>query len=210
MLGKDGKNMYRIYAMVVLLLFVAGCSEGKQASMSYDEVKKIMVDSIQTEDGKKAIRQVLEDAKFRELLILDGEEVKQATEQTLLSKDAEDFWKKTFQDPKFKEALAKSMQEQQEDILKALMKDASYQEDLQSFFGQNEMQKQLETILKSAPLRKQMEEVVMDAINNPLLQTKWQQLIMENGDPGGGDKSSEEEKKGSKDDKGKKDDKEQK
>jgi len=91
--------------------------------MSYDEIKKIMIDSLQTEDGKKALRQLLEEPSFRELLILEHDEVKKATEETLLSKEAEDFWKKTFEDPKFKETVAKSMQKQQQDIMKDLIKD---------------------------------------------------------------------------------------
>lgn len=192
----DISIMKRIVLVLVLFLLV-GCTEQKATTMSYDEVKKIIVDAIQTEDGKKAVRQILEDAQFRELLVINSDEVKQATEQTLLSEEATDFWKKTFQDPKFKEAIASSMQEQQEKILKDLLHDASYQEDLQTFFSQVEMQKQFETILKSAPLRKQMEEVVMETIENPLLQSKWQELIRQSGEAVSSDKekSGSEEKK---------------
>lgn len=141
-----------------------------------------MIDSLQTEDGKKALRQLLEEPSFRELLILEHDEVKKATEETLLSKEAEDFWKKTFEDPKFKETVAKSMQKQQQDIMKELIKDPTFQKDLESFFGQPDMQKQLETILKSANLRKQMEEVVKETIESPLMQTKWQELIKKSGE----------------------------
>ncbi len=150
--------------------------------MSYDEVKKIMVDAIQTEDGKKAIRQMFEDKDFRELLILNTEEVKKATEETMLSKEAMDFWIKTFEDPKFKETFAKSMQDQQEDLMKNLLNDASYQESLTSFFGQPDMQKQLESIMKGAVMRKELEKIVMETIENPLMQTKWQELIKKSGE----------------------------
>lgn len=144
-----------------------------------------MVDAVQTEEGKKAIRQLFEDKSFRELLVLDTEEVKKATEQTLLSKEAEDFWKKTFEDPAFKESLAKSMKKQQEDILKDLLNDAAYQEDLVSFFGQPDMQKQLETIMKGAVMRKELEKIVTETIENPLMQTKWQELMKKSGETGG-------------------------
>ena len=147
-----------------------------------------MVDAIQTEDGKKAIRQLFEDKSFRELLILNTEEVKKATEETMLSKEAMDFWVKTFEDPKFKESFAKSMQKQQEDLMKNLLNDASYQEDLTSFFGQPDMQKQLESILKGAVMRKELEKVVMETIENPLLQTKWQELIKKSGEASSGKK----------------------
>ena len=141
-------------------------------------------------NGKKAIRQLFEDKSFRELLILNTEEVKKATEETMLSKEAKDFWVKTFEDPKFKESFAKSMQKQQQELMKDLLKDSSYQEDLISFFGQPDMQKQLETILKGATMRKELEKVVMETIENPLMQTKWQELIKKSGE-GSSDKESE-------------------
>ena len=102
--------MRKFTLLLLLSLFLSACSQDKASTMSYDEVKKIMVDSLQTEDGKKALRQILEEPGFRELLVLEHDEVKKATEETLLSKEAEEFWKKTFEDPKFKETVAKSMQ----------------------------------------------------------------------------------------------------
>lgn len=140
-----------------------------------------MIDSLQTEDGKKALRKLLEEPSFRELLVLEHDEVKKATESTLLSKEAEDFWKKTFEDPKFKETVAKSMQKQQQDIMKELIKDPSFQKDMEAFFGQPDMQKQLENILKSSNMRKQTEEIVKETIESPLMQSKWQELIRKSG-----------------------------
>ena len=110
---------------------------------------------------------------------------------TLLSTEAEAFWKKTFEDPKFKEAIAKSMKDQQEDIMKKLMTDAEYQQTLTKFFDQPDMQKQFESLLKGSVLRKQMEEVVMETIENPLLQTKWAELIRSTGETGGSSKKEE-------------------
>ncbi|CAM5203288.1 Spore germination protein D OS=Ureibacillus acetophenoni OX=614649 GN=SAMN05877842_1054 PE=4 SV=1 [Ureibacillus acetophenoni] len=105
--------------------------------MSYDEIKKIMIDSIQTEDGKKALRQLLEDPSIRELIVLEHTEVETAIKDTLLSENAQEFWKKQFEDPAFKEAIAKSMKDQQTDIMTQLIKNATFQEDLATFFGQH-------------------------------------------------------------------------
>lgn len=188
--------IHRVFTILLLLLILASCSESPNAQPSYEEVKKIVLDAIQTEDGKKAIRQLLEDPNFRELVILEHEEVKTAINDTLMSEQAEEFWKKTFEDPKFKETIAKSMKEQQKEIMKQLMKDSSYQQDLIAFFGQPEMKKELESILKSAEMRKEMETVVMETIENPLLQTKWQELIKKSGEAGskGGGKEGEGKK----------------
>ncbi|MFJ7649611.1 spore germination lipoprotein GerD [Lysinibacillus sp. NPDC097279] len=194
--------------LLILTLFLAACSQqDKTSNMSYDEIKKIMIDSLQTEDGKKALRQLLEEPSFRELLILEHDEVKKATEETLLSKEAEDFWKKTFEDPKFKETVAKSMQKQQQDIMKELMKDPTFQKDMESFFGQPDMQKQMETILKSSNLRKQMEEVVKETIESPLMQAKWLELIKKSGESTSSESGSKKEASGESDGSANKDDK---
>lgn len=180
----------RLSTILLVVLLLASCSDAPSANLSYEEVKKMVIDSIQTEDGKNALRTLLQDPSFKELVILEHDEVQTAISTTLLSKDGEEFWKATFQDPKFKEELAKSMKEQQTEIMKVLIKDSSYQDDLIAFFSQPDMQKELETILKSAKLRKQMEEIVMETIEDPLLQTKWQELIKKAGE--GSEKSGEE------------------
>ncbi|WP_161946657.1 spore germination lipoprotein GerD [Ureibacillus xyleni] len=176
----------RIFPILFVVLLLASCSENTNTNLSYDEVKKMVIDAVQTEDGKKAIRQLLEDPSFRELIVLEHDQIETAINTTLLSKDAEEFWKKTYEDPKFKEAMAKSMKEQQTEIMKDLIKNATYQEDLVKFFGQADMQKELETVLKSSTLRKQMEEVVMETLQDPLLQTQWIDIIKKSGETSGG------------------------
>ncbi|MER2088170.1 MAG: spore germination lipoprotein GerD [Sporosarcina sp.] len=171
---------------IVLLLFSAflltGCGM-QQAAPTYDEMKKMMTDALQTEDGKKAVRQMFSDPEFKELLILEQPEVKKSIEDTLFSKKGEDFWKTTFDDPKFTESVAKSMKEQQQDIMKQLMDDSSFQKQLEEFFSQPDMLKQMETVTQSANMKKHLEKVVEETINSPLLQTKWQELILKAGEP---------------------------
>ena len=183
--------MRKFTLLLFLTLFLSACSQDKFSTLTYDEIKKITVDSLQTDEGKTALRKLLEEPDFRELLVLEHEEVKKATEETLLSEEAQQFWKETFEDPHFQETLATSMQKQQQEIMKELMKDATFQKDLETFFGQADMQKQLETILKSANLRKQMEEVVKETIESPLLQAKWQELIKKSGETSTSESSSE-------------------
>ncbi|MDV6377412.1 spore germination lipoprotein GerD [Sporosarcina sp. GW1-11] len=192
--------MKKLIGIFLFLLFLVGCSGGQQAGPSYDEMKKMMTDAIQTEDGKKALRKLMTDPEFRELLVLEQPEVKQSIENVLLSKEGERFWKTAFEDPKFTESIAKSMKKQQADIMKDLMGDASFQKEMEKFFGQPDMMKQMEKVINSSTLKKEMEKAVEDTINSPLMQAKWQQLIMKAGkgtaeasDKGG--KSGGEDKK---------------
>lgn len=193
-------NFFRLLFIALLL---AGCGM-QQPGPSYDEMKKMMTDALQTEDGKKAIKQMLADSEFRELLVLEQPEVKKSIEETMFSKKGEEFWKKAFEDPKFSEGIAKSMKTQQQDVMKELMKDPSFQKEMEEFFAQPDMQKQMETVMQSANMKEHLQKVVEETIKSPLLQTKWQELIMaagkssEAGGGGGqgGDKKSEDKESG--------------
>ena len=87
--------MRRLLIILFLSIVLVGCNNEKASTLSYDEIKKIMVDSLQTEDGKKAIREMLNDQSFRDLLVLEHDEVEKAMNTTLLSTEAEEFWKNT-------------------------------------------------------------------------------------------------------------------
>lgn len=196
-------NGYMKYFALLLMSigFLASCSS-PAAQPSYEENKKMFIDALQTEDGKKAIRTLLSDPQFKELLVLDSEQVKTSVEETMLSKEAEDFWKEVYSDPKFSETMAKSMVKQQEELMKALMKDPTYLKDLESFFGSAEMKKELGKVLESSDMRKEIQKVVEETIQSPLLQAKWQKLVEEaggksekDGAEGGGESGSSEEDK---------------
>ena len=195
------KNMKYIGLLLLSLGLLASCSS-PAAQPSYEENKKMFIDALQTEDGKKAIRTLLADPQFKELLVIDSEQVKTSVEETMLSKEAEDFWKEVYSDPKFSETMAKSMVKQQEELMKALMKDPAYLKDLESFFSSAEMKKELAKVLESSDMRKEMQKVVEETIQSPLLQTKWQKLVEEaggqsekGGTGGGGEAAADEEKK---------------
>ena len=84
------------------------------------------------------------------------------------------------------------MQKELTTIQKDLLKDPTYQEELIKFFGQPDMQKQLETLLKGTELRKEMEKVVKETIESPTLQNQWLELLKKSGETES-DKKKEED-----------------
>lgn len=192
--------MRKLLSLSLILIFLTGCVEPNSSSPNYDEMKKMFSDAVQTEEGKKALREIFETPSFRDLLVLEHTEVQSAIEQTLLSEKATEFWKHTLEDPKMKEAFAKSIQKELSTIQKDLLKDSAYQEELIKFFDQPDMQKQLESILKGSKMKKELEKVVQETIENPLMQSKWQELIRKSGESGkssnsGGEKGGQDEEK---------------
>ena len=94
--------------------------------IDYEETKKMVVDILKTDEGKKAIQEVLSDEKLKQELVMDHAVVTETIQSTLTSEKGTEFWKKNFEDPKFAETMAQSMQKQNEQLLKNLMNDPEY------------------------------------------------------------------------------------
>lgn len=65
----------------------------------YDTTKKMVVDILQTEDGKKALTEIMADEKMKQQLIMQDDAVKKAVNQALVSEQGKEVWTKLFQDP---------------------------------------------------------------------------------------------------------------
>lgn len=168
--------------LVLLLLFLLnGCApadQGNGQSADYEGTKKLVVDILKTDEGKKAIEDVLKDEKIKAKLIMDETVVKETVKGALTSKEAGDFWKKQFEDPKFAETFAKSMQKEHEKLLKELMKDPDYQAAMIDILKNPEMEKQITDAMKTQKYREQMKTVMIETMGSPLFKAKMQDLLI--------------------------------
>ncbi len=197
------KRISPMLLVLLLLILVNGCApadQGNGQSADYEGTKKLVVDILKTDEGKKAIEDVLNDEKTKAKLIMDEMVVKETIKGALTSKEAEDFWKKQFDDPKFVETFAKSMQKEHEKLLKGLMKDPDYQAAMIEILKNPEMEKQITDAMKTQKYREQMKTVMIETVDSPLFKAKMQDLLIkgaeelqkqgqgkEGGSSGGGD-----------------------
>jgi len=172
---------YKAMLLILLLFLIYGCAPADQGNgqhADYEGTKKLVIDILKTDEGKKAIEDVLNDEKTKAKLIMDESVVKNTIKSALTSKEAEDFWKKQFEDPKFAETFAKSMQKEHEKLLKDLMKDPDYQAAMMDILKNPEMEKQLTDALKTQKYRDQMKTVMIETVSSPLFKAKMQDLII--------------------------------
>lgn len=175
--------MNRIHYYVLLVCFLiifTGCMNDSAAKsdMDYDQTKKMVVDILQTDEGKKALREVLRDEKLKEQLIIDADEVKSTITSMLLSEDGTEMWKKLFEDPKFVEQFLASMEEEQEKLFKRLMDDATFQKKLLEVMQNPEMADLVITTLKSQQFRAHLEDRIQETLQTPTFQAKMQDLLL--------------------------------
>lgn len=195
------KKMMKLVLPATFLLLAAGCAptETGGGQVDYEETKKMVVDILKTDDGKKAIQEVMGDDGMKEKLIMDQPVVTDTIEKTLTSEKGMDFWKKSFEDPKFAESIAKSMKKENEKILKGLMKDPEYKGMMIEVMKDPELEKELTTVLKSKEYREHLQKVMSETFESPLFKAKLQALIIkaaeeiptqkQGGDGGGGGSS---------------------
>jgi spore germination protein D len=193
------KKLMKYVLPATFLLLASGCAptESGGGEVDYEETKKMVVDILKTDDGKKAIQEVMGDDGMKEKLIMDQPVVTDTIEKTLTSDKGMDFWKKSFEDPKFAESVAKSMKKENEQLLKNLMKDPEYKGMMIEVMKDPELEKELTTLLKSKEYREHLQKVMTETFESPLFKAKMQALIVkaaeelptqkpESGDQGGG------------------------
>ncbi|MBW7651407.1 spore germination lipoprotein GerD [Anoxybacillus sp. ST4] len=177
-------------------LALAGCAQQEKTPVQpdYDQTKKMVVDILKTDEGKKAIQEVMSDEKVKQHLVMDQEVVKKTIEETLTSDKGKAFWKKAFEDPKFAQNFAKSMKEEHEKLLKALMKDPEYQAMIVDIMQNPEMKKLIQTEMKNKDFRAHLQKVITETFSSPLFKAKIEDILIKAAEEmQGGKKKSDQE-----------------
>jgi len=174
-----------LLALLPIIVFLTSCSSSDPSGavqMDYDQTKKMVVDILKTDDGKKAIQDVMSDDKMKQQLVLDQKVVQDTIKQALTSDQAAELWKKTFSDPKFAQGVAKNMRTENEKLLKDLMNDPEYRTMMIQVFKEPEIQKELGDALKSKDYRQHLQTVISETMSSPLFKAKMEDMILKAAD----------------------------
>lgn len=201
--GRGRRNKMRRLLFILLIgltfLTLVACSSGSSASkdVDYDKTKKMVVDILQTEDGKKAIQDILTDEKMKQNLVIDDDIVKSAINNVLSSEKGKQMWTKLFKDPEFVKTYAKSMSDENKKLIKKLMNDAEYQKQMLTLLQNPEITKQMLEVLKGQKFSAHLEEQIQKTLETPLFQAKIEDILLKAAS------KQQKEKQGGKDQKSK-------
>lgn len=168
--------------LLLIMLILTSCSSKESIStgqqLDYDQTKKMVVDILKTDEGKKAIQDVMADEKTKQKLVMDQQVVANTIQQTLTSDKAIEFWKKTYSDPKFAQSVAKNMKSENQQLLKDLMNDPEYRNMMIELFKEPAIQKELADALKSKDYRAHLQQVITETMNSPLYKARIQDILI--------------------------------
>ncbi|MEQ6376654.1 spore germination lipoprotein GerD [Bacillaceae bacterium S4-13-56] len=198
-----GARIVIVFTTLFFLVFT-GCSgnpSGASEEANYEETKKMVVDLLKTDDGKKAIQEVMADEKMQQMLVMDSITVKESIEASLQSDKGKEFWKKLFEDPEFVKTFIKSTEEDQQKMMKDLMNDSEYQAKMLEILQDPQMMEQITKIVKSQEFRSHLEKVVTETFESPVFKAKISDILLkaaeemqksggQGGQSGGGEQGS--------------------
>lgn len=196
--------MIRMIFIALMSLFVlitaSACTEDKKAGKEtdYDTTKKMVVDILQTEDGKKALKELMTDDEMKKELIIDSDVVKNTIDQVLVSEKGKEMWSTLFKDPTFVENFAKSLTEEHKKLMKSLMNDAEFQKQMLELLQDPEMNKQMLSLMKSQEFRSHLEETIQQTLETPSFQAKIKEILLKAAEK----QKKEQEQSGSGDEQG--------
>lgn len=169
-----------ITVIVLAVMLISGCNNGNASDKEgdYDATKKMVVDILQTEDGKKALREIMTDEKMKQELVLESDVVKKSINEALVSDKGKQMWSTLFQDVDFVKEYTKSMKEEHIKLMKSLMNDADYQKQMLELLRNPEMNEQMLNVVKSQQFREHLEETIQQTLETPLFQEKMQETLL--------------------------------
>ena len=171
---------YKIFTILFLLIVLSACSQNNTSKdkIDYEETKKMVIDILKTDDGKKAIQEILSDETVKRELIMDEKTVTDSIEKNLTSDKAKAFWKKAFKDPKFAASYAKSLEDEHKKLLKDLMKARDYLAMNMKTWQDPEMKKELTNVINSKDVRTELKKTTIETIESPLVLEKIQSILL--------------------------------
>ncbi|WP_018924623.1 spore germination lipoprotein GerD [Salsuginibacillus kocurii] len=180
------KKQIELLAAVLMLVLLGSCApeaEGTQAQhMDYEQSKEMMVDLLKSDQAKGALLEVLEEEEFQQALVLNQPVVKDAIEDQLLSEEGKQFWKHAFNDPEFSATMAKSMEEEHEQLLNDLMKEPEYRQRMTEILADQEMSDVFFDMMKTSEYRQLIMDVMAEALEAPHFRLKVQELLLQQAD----------------------------
>jgi spore germination protein D len=161
-----------------LMVLSMGCNQQAQtAKPDYKETKQMVIDILQTDEGKKVISETMTDPKIKEKVILSDMKIQQTIEKSLTSPENKKQLQEVMKDPKFAASFAKAIKEENKKLQKDLMKDPEYQEMMITILKNPEAEKMLLDVMKGKAYRQQTMAIMKESIESPMFRMEIMELL---------------------------------
>ncbi|MDY0407239.1 spore germination lipoprotein GerD [Virgibacillus sp. 179-BFC.A HS] len=173
------RKLWPLGLLLILVLSACGGTGTAANDTDYDTTKKMVVDILQTEEGKKAVADLVADEKIKQHLVMNADTVKEAINGAMASEKSKKVWEKLFEDPEFVASYSKSMNDAFQKMMKELMKDPDYQKQMLALMNNPEIKKEMLEVMKSQQFRSHLKDTVQETLESPLFKARMQKIMLE-------------------------------
>lgn len=163
---------------VIFILSSCNAGDSQAKELDYEQTKKMVVDILKTDEGKKAVQELMTDEKMKQQLIMDADIVKQSITEVITSEQGIDMWKKLFDDGEFVKKYTEALDGEQKQLFKGLMYDAEFQKQMLELLQNPEIAEQNLSLLKSQQFRAHLEETITETLESPLYKAKIEEILL--------------------------------
>src|SRR5699024_12156879 len=88
------KAVFHMFSIIFLLsvLLMSSCTAESANETEYDTTKKMVVDIIQTDDGKKALKDIMNDEDTKKQIVIESDTVKKSINDVMASEKGAKMW----------------------------------------------------------------------------------------------------------------------
>lgn len=178
-------NIYYLMKFSLLIAMIAliasGCGQqqgGQQKSTpDYRQTKQMVIDILQTEEGKKAITEIVKSPENKQKILMNEQQIKKLMEDSFNKPENTKTLQKIMADPRVAGAMAKAAEKEHKKMIKDLMKDPEYQKMMISVMKDPEFEKSLLDVMKSSAYRQQTMSVLKEALQSPMFRMEMIDLM---------------------------------
>ncbi|MBX6352427.1 MAG: hypothetical protein IRZ10_03765 [Thermoflavifilum sp.] len=179
------RALRRCLPLAAVLMLTAGCGGGQMSAeaggatgqQDYSTVKQMVLDILNSNDGKQALLSAFKDPTFKSQVIVSETDITNAVEKSLQTSGNQSLLAQQLKDPKFAQALANAVQPQLVQIQKQLMKDPQYQKDMLVLLKSPEFEKNLQDLLQTPEYRGQIMKIMTEALQTPSFRMQFQDAL---------------------------------
>lgn len=154
----------------------ASGAAGMSGSSDYGTTKQMVIDILNSSEGKGAVKELLQDPTMRQAPV-SPTEISKAVEKSLSGKEGKQLFEEGAKDPEFAASLTKAMEPQLVTITKQLMKDPEYQKEMLVLLQSPEFSQQMLTVLKTPQYRSAIMKVMTEALSTPSFRMQFQDAL---------------------------------
>ncbi|WP_044641921.1 spore germination lipoprotein GerD [Risungbinella massiliensis] len=172
-----------ILSFALPLLLISACNNQDQATnqsqVDYQQVKQILIDTIHTQEGKKAIQELLKDPEFQTHMQLQSKAMEEYVAKSIQNQTTQKDWINLLSNPTVAEQIMKATEKQQQETMKILMKDPKFQQSMMDILKDPEFSKQLLEVMKSKENRQETLKLIQETLKTPSFQDELKKKIQE-------------------------------